>query len=87
MTKVRLAVLDVDGTLKEAESPYQFVHGRLGLAERAAENRRLALAGVINYGAWLRRDVALWKGQQVDYLRQLLAENPYLPGAADLFAP
>ena len=29
---LRLAVLDVDGTLKRAESPYQYLHERLGVA-------------------------------------------------------
>jgi phosphoserine phosphatase len=81
---LRLAVLDVDGTLKEAESPYQYIHGRLGLLERAAINRTQALAGEISYGEWLRRDVRLWAGKRSDELRGILAENPYLPGAAEL---
>jgi len=81
---LRLAVLDVDGTLKEAESPYQYIHGRLGLLERAAIHRRQALAGEISYGEWLRRDVKLWTGQRAGELRGMLAENPYLPGAPEL---
>jgi phosphoserine phosphatase len=79
-----LAVLDVDGTLKQAESPYQYLHQRLGVAHLAAVNRELALAGRISYGDWLRRDAALWAGQRVDHIRRLLAENPYLPGAVQL---
>jgi phosphoserine phosphatase len=81
---LRLAVLDVDGTLKEAESPYQFLHRRLGLAHLAAENRELALSGRISYGEWLRRDVALWRGRSVADVCALLAQNPYLPGAREL---
>lgn len=81
---MRLAVLDVDGTLKEAVSPYQFLHGRLGVAHLASKTRELALAGKIPPGEWLRRDVALWEGQPVDEIRRLLSENPLLPGAADL---
>jgi phosphoserine phosphatase len=84
LPKLRLAVLDVDGTLKRAESPYQYVHRQLGLEHLAEEHRVLALAGHISYAEWLRRDVSLWKGQPVAYLRDLLAENPYLPGAPDL---
>lgn len=84
MARLRLAVLDVDGTLKQAESPYQYLHSQLGVSHLAAQNRALALAGQISYGEWLRRDVALWAGQPVAKLRQLLAENPYLPGAPDL---
>lgn len=84
MARLRLAVLDVDGTLKQAESPYQYLHRRLGLLHLAAANRALALSGQISYGEWLRRDVALWAGQPVAELSRLLAENPYLPGAPEL---
>ena len=84
MPFLRLAVLDVDGTLKQAESPYQYLHARLGVGHLAAENRELALAGRISYGEWLRRDVLLWTGQPVDKIRRLLAANRYLPGAPEL---
>lgn len=84
MPRLRLAVLDVDGTLKQAESPYQYIHQRLGISHLAAENRKLALAGRISYKEWLHRDVALWAGQPVARIQQLLAENPYLPGAPEL---
>jgi phosphoserine phosphatase len=81
---IRLAVLDVDGTLKHAESPYQFIHQRLGIQHLSATHRELALAGRISYAEWLRRDVALWAGQRVAEIQRLLAENPFLPGAPEL---
>lgn len=84
MAPIRLAVLDVDGTLKQAESPYQFLHKRLGCSHLAAENRLLALSGQISYGEWLRRDVALWAGQPVAEVRRHLEENPFVPGAPEL---
>ena len=74
----------MDGTLKQAESPYQYLHERLGVAHLAAEHRELALAGRISYGEWLRRDAVLWAGQPVAQIRRLLAENPFLPGAPEL---
>jgi phosphoserine phosphatase len=82
--KLRLAVLDVDGTLKQAESPYQYIHQRLGVAHLAEANRALALAEQISYGEWLRRDVSLWAGRPVSEIQRLLAENPFLPGAPEL---
>jgi phosphoserine phosphatase len=84
LTVLRLAVLDVDGTLKEAESPYQYLHTRLGVGDLADRNRELALAGRISYGEWLRRDAELWAGRSVAEVRRLLAENPFLPGAPEL---
>lgn len=70
--------------MKLAESPYQYLHERLGVAHLARANRELALARQISYGEWLARDAALWAGQPVTLLRQLLAQNPYLPGAPEL---
>jgi phosphoserine phosphatase len=81
---LRLAVLDVDGTLKRAESPYQYLHERLGVEHLAEPNRVLARAGRISYAEWLRRDALLWAGQPVAHIRELLAENPFLPGAPEL---
>ena len=84
MPIIRLAVLDVDGTLKQAESPYSYLHERLGVGPLAGVNRTLALAGEISYGEWLRRDALLWVGQNVVHIQQLLTENPYLAGAPEL---
>ena len=81
---LRLAVLDVDGTLKLAESPYQYLHRRLGVEHLAAANRDLARSGQITYAEWLKRDVALWSGQPVATIRRLLEENPFLEGAPEL---
>ena len=84
MPGLRLAILDVDGTLKEAESPYAYLHVHLGVEHLALENRALAQAGQIGYAEWLRRDVLLWAGQPVARLRRLLEQNPYVPGAPEL---
>jgi phosphoserine phosphatase len=81
---LRLAVLDVDGTLKQAESPYQYLHARLGVEHLAEPNRLLAQARQISYAEWLRRDALLWAGQPVEHVQRLLAENPLLPGAPEL---
>ena len=84
MSQLRLAVLDVDGTLKQAESPYQYLHERLGVAQLAERHRELALTGQITYGEWLELDARLWAGQSVARIRAMLCENPYLPGAREL---
>ncbi len=47
---LRLAVLDVDGTLKLAESPYQYLHDRLGVALSAWPNSRVGPGGVMANG-------------------------------------
>ncbi len=84
LPRLRLAILDVDGTLKQAESPYQYLHEKLGVSALAAEHRELALARRISYAEWLYRDVRLWAGVPAARLRELLAANPYVPGAPEL---
>ena len=81
---LRLALFDVDGTIKQAESPYLYLHTELGVEELGRANRELAHAGHIDYAEWLRRDVALWAGQPLARIRQLLDRNPYVPGAPEL---
>ena len=66
-------MLDVDSTLKLAESPYQYLHHRLGVAHLAAGRSRTGHAH--RYGEWLHRDALLWAGQSVANMRRLLTET------------
>lgn len=82
--RFRLALLDLDGTLKLERDPYVYLHRCLGTEAQSQEFFRLGLAGAISYAEWLRRDVELWAGQPVERLRSLFRENPYLPGGPEL---
>lgn len=80
-TPSRLAFFDLDGTLKAARSPYAYLHEHLGFSAQCAEYAAAFYRGEIDYGEWLRRDVALWKGLPAGRIEALLRANPYLPGA------
>jgi phosphoserine phosphatase len=80
---LKLAVFDLDGTLKEARDPYVYLHQRLGTWEASQEFFQKGLAGELDYDEWLRLDVALWKGVSRARFEELLRENPYLPGARE----
>ncbi len=80
---LRLAVFDMDGTLKRARDPYVYLHRRLGTLEAAEVWTEQGRRGEISYVQWLGLDVSLWKGRPRSLLRQLLRENPYLPGAKE----
>jgi len=82
--RFRLALLDLDGTLKLERDPYVYLHRCLGTEAQSQEFFRMGLAGEISYGEWLRRDVELWAGQPVERLRSLFRANPYLPGGPEL---
>jgi phosphoserine phosphatase len=80
---LRLAVFDLDGTLKQARNPYVYLHERLGTLEASHAFYEKAMAGEIEYEEWLRLDVALWKGVSRARMEALCGEIPYLPGARE----
>lgn len=78
---LKLALIDLDGTLKRERDPYVRLHRGLGTLDQANEFTHLGLEGKISYGEWLRRDVELWAGQPTERILDLLRANPYVPGA------
>ena len=59
---LRLAIFDLDGTLKQVRAPYVFLHKRLGTWEAAQAFSAKGMAGELSYDDWLRFDASLWKG-------------------------
>lgn len=83
---LKLAVFDLDGTLKQAPDPYIFLHERLGTLEAAEAFTAKGLSGEISYDEWLRLDTGLWAGIPRSVLVRHLNDNPYLPGARETVA-
>jgi len=83
---LKLAVLDLDGTLKRERDPYVYLHRRLGTLEAAEAFTAKGISGEIPYEEWLRLDTGLWTGQPRWLLMHHLQENPYLPGARETIA-
>ena len=83
---LKLAVFDLDGTLKQAPDPYVYLHERLGTLEAAEVFTARGLSGEIPYDEWLRLDTGLWTGTPRSVLVRHLHENPYLPGARETVA-
>jgi phosphoserine phosphatase len=79
--RLRLAIFDLDGTLKQARDPYVYLHERLGTWEASQSFFAKGLAGELDYDEWLRLDAALWKGVSRTEMEALFRQNPYLPGA------
>ncbi|MGC8786592.1 MAG: HAD family hydrolase [Anaerolineae bacterium] len=82
---LRLAVFDLDGTLKEASSPWMYLHKALGLEKEAEQYRARFLAKEIDYLEWARLDTALWKGIELSKVEAIFRTNPYRPGVHALF--
>jgi len=83
---LRLAVFDLDGTLKEALSPWRCLHVALGFERQADEYRARFLAGEIDYLEWARLDAALWQGTPLATVQTVFRENSYRVGVQPLFA-
>lgn len=83
---LKLAVFDLDGTLKAERDPYVYLHRRLGTLEAAEAFTAKGISGEIPYGEWLRLDTGLWTGQPRRLLIHHLRGNPYLPGAQETVA-
>lgn len=82
-SRLRLAIFDLDGTLKEARDPYVYLHKRLGTWEASQTFFSKGLAGELEYEEWLRLDAEMWKGISRTTIERLFRENPYLPGAQE----
>jgi phosphoserine phosphatase len=80
---LRLAIFDLDGTLKRARDPYVYLHQCLGTWEASQAFFSKGLAGELDYDEWLRLDAALWKGVSRATMEALFREDPYLPGAQE----
>jgi phosphoserine phosphatase len=80
---LRLAIFDLDGTLKQARDPYVFLHKQLGTWEAAQAFTDKGLGGELDYEEWLRLDAYLWKGIERATIEAAFQKNPYLPGARE----
>ena len=80
---LKLAVFDLDGTLKQARDPYVYLHERVGVAEEGKALIATGMAGKLDYEEWLRRDAALWLGTPQARIEQWFREDAYVPGARE----
>lgn len=83
---LRLAVFDLDGTLKEAYSPWRYLHEALGVEQQAAVFRDRFFQGEIDYLEWARLDASLWTGVELAQVEALFQASGYRPGVRELFA-
>lgn len=79
----KLAVFDLDGTLKIVRDPYVYLHERLGTLAAAEAFTGKGLSGEISYEEWLRLDTGLWRGVRRSVLVAHLRSIPYVPGAVE----
>jgi phosphoserine phosphatase len=85
--KYDLILFDMDGTLTEVRSPWQYIHERLGLwADDGDRHLKAWLAGEIDYPEFFKRDVDMWLGMSRATLCGLMDEIPLKPGVPEALA-
>ena len=83
-TPLKLAIFDIDGTLRRVRDPWIHLHHHLGVAELAKELPELWHRGEISYEEWAQLDAACWRGQTLVNIVGALETNPYRDGAKEL---
>lgn len=81
----RLVIFDLDGTLTQERSIWEYIHKRLGKWYGFAEEyQKKFLAGEISYEEFCESDAEVWKGMKVEELLEIVKTVPFHPGADEL---
>ena len=81
----KLATFDLDGTLTQERSIWEYIHKRLGKWYGLAEQYQSQfLAGKISYEEFCERDAQVWKGMRVEEVLEIIKSVPFQPGADEL---
>ena len=83
MSRFKLVVFDVDGTLMKSFS-WQCLHEALGTWNRGKKYFEQFFHGDITYEEWACLDAALWRGQPLEKIRQIVNAIPYTDGAQEV---
>jgi len=83
--KLKLAAFDMDGTLTDVRSSWEYLHQRLGIWDgQAALYQERFLAGEISYEEFCRLDAAMWKGMTLERVTSILNEITVRKSAGEL---
>lgn len=81
----KLVIFDLDGTLTQERSIWEYIHKQLGKWYGFAEEyQNLFLAGKISYNEFCERDAQVWKGMKVEELLEIVKTVPFHPGVDEL---
>ncbi len=81
---LKLAIFDIDGTLRRVRDPWIHLHNHLGVAEQAKDLLELWKRGEISYEEWARLDASFWHGHSRERIVEALELNPLRLGARKL---
>jgi phosphoserine phosphatase len=81
----KLVIFDLDGTLTQERSIWEYIHIRLGKWYGFAEEyQKQFLAGKISYEEFCEHDAEVWNGMKVEELLEIVKTVPFHPGVEAL---
>jgi len=81
----KLVIFDLDGTLTQERSIWEYIHKKLGKWYGfAVEYQNQFLAGKISYEEFCERDAQVWKGMKVEELLEIVKTVPFHPNVDEL---
>jgi phosphoserine phosphatase len=81
----RLVIFDLDGTLTQERSIWEYIHKQLGKWYGFAEEyQNQFLAGEISYERFCELDAEVWKGMKVKELSEIVKTVPFHSGVDEL---
>jgi phosphoserine phosphatase len=81
----KLAIFDLDGTLTQERSIWEYIHKELGKWYGFAEEyQKKFLAGEISYDRFCELDAEVWMGMKVEALSKIVQSVPFHPGVDEL---
>jgi len=81
----KLVVFDLDGTLTQERSIWEYIHIQIGKWYGFAEKyQNQFLAREISYEEFCELDAQVWKGMKVDEVLEIVKTVPFYPGAEEL---
>ncbi len=84
--KFNLVVFDLDGTIVEEKSIWEYLHKNLGTWEWGEYHRKLFKKGLIDYEEWALLDASLWKGVSISKVREIIDNVSYNPGVIEVIS-
>jgi phosphoserine phosphatase len=81
---LKLAIFDIDGTLRRVRDPWIHLHHHLGVAEQAKDLPVRWQRKEITYEQWAQLDASFWRGSSRETIVTALGTNPFRDGAREL---
>jgi len=83
-SSLKLAIFDIDGTLRRVRDPWIHLHHHLGVAEQAKDLPVRWQRKEITYEQWAQLDASFWRGSSRETIVTALGTNPFRDGAREL---